>query len=190
MSKQFVCRCFYTDNYFLKQYNMHFVYNDDDDFLQRYGKIKQEKNRRENISREYLKRKAVILRRYERLHPEIFTLKVHFLDPRFLKLVEVCKSQARCREDVLSHIKSEDANEAYSFPVFTTEFCEKLMAEISNFEESDCPKGRPNTMNHYGVLLNELGFDDDFLDPLREDYPTSHHQASISTLWWGWSGLS
>ncbi|XP_043548538.1 2-oxoglutarate and iron-dependent oxygenase domain-containing protein 2 isoform X4 [Chiloscyllium plagiosum] len=32
------------------------------------------------------------------------------------------------------------------------------------------PKGRPNTMNNYGVLLNELGFDETFITPLREDY--------------------
>nr|XP_021388492.1 2-oxoglutarate and iron-dependent oxygenase domain-containing protein 2 isoform X2 [Lonchura striata domestica] len=30
------------------------------------------------------------------------------------------------------------------------------------------PKGRPNTMNNYGVLLNELGMDEPFLTPLRE----------------------
>ncbi|XP_038657129.1 2-oxoglutarate and iron-dependent oxygenase domain-containing protein 2-like isoform X4 [Scyliorhinus canicula] len=32
------------------------------------------------------------------------------------------------------------------------------------------PKGRPNTMNNYGVLLNELGFDETFITSLREDY--------------------
>uniref|UniRef100_UPI00398F2B24 2-oxoglutarate and iron-dependent oxygenase domain-containing protein 2 n=1 Tax=Pristiophorus japonicus TaxID=55135 RepID=UPI00398F2B24 len=32
------------------------------------------------------------------------------------------------------------------------------------------PKGRPNTMNNYGVLLNELGFDETFVTALREEY--------------------
>ncbi|KAM6377825.1 2-oxoglutarate and iron-dependent oxygenase domain-containing protein 2 isoform 3-T4 [Pluvialis apricaria] len=32
------------------------------------------------------------------------------------------------------------------------------------------PKGRPNTMNNYGVLLNELGMDETFITPLREKY--------------------
>ena len=26
------------------------------------------------------------------------------------------------------------------------------MEELCNFENSDCPKGRPNTMNNYGVI--------------------------------------
>ncbi|XP_072206876.1 2-oxoglutarate and iron-dependent oxygenase domain-containing protein 2 isoform X3 [Excalfactoria chinensis] len=32
------------------------------------------------------------------------------------------------------------------------------------------PKGRPNSMNNYGVLLNELGMDESFITPLREKY--------------------
>ncbi|XP_048820040.1 2-oxoglutarate and iron-dependent oxygenase domain-containing protein 2 [Lagopus muta] len=32
------------------------------------------------------------------------------------------------------------------------------------------PKGRPNSMNNYGVLLNELGMDENFITPLREKY--------------------
>lgn len=52
---------------------------------------------------------------------------------------------------------------AYTFPVFTPEFCQKFLEEIINFENSDCPKGRPNTMNNYGVchvllLFNFTGF--------------------------------
>jgi len=27
------------------------------------------------------------------------------------------------------------------------------MEELEHFEDSDCPKGRPNTMNNYGVLF-------------------------------------
>ncbi|XP_012951938.1 2-oxoglutarate and iron-dependent oxygenase domain-containing protein 2 isoform X4 [Anas acuta] len=32
------------------------------------------------------------------------------------------------------------------------------------------PKGRPNSMNNYGVLLNEIGMDENFITPLREKY--------------------
>ena len=41
----------------------------------------------------------------------------------------------------------------FSFPVFTRSFCELLLKELDHFEESDVPKGRPNTMNNYGVSL-------------------------------------
>ena len=39
----------------------------------------------------------------------------------------------------------------YSFPVFTKDFCTQFIAEIKHFEASPMPKGRPNTMNNYGV---------------------------------------
>nr|XP_039247999.1 2-oxoglutarate and iron-dependent oxygenase domain-containing protein 2-like [Styela clava] len=32
------------------------------------------------------------------------------------------------------------------------------------------PKGRPNTMNNGGILLDELGFNENFITPLRESY--------------------
>jgi len=40
----------------------------------------------------------------------------------------------------------------YQFPVFTREFCQWLLEEIKHFEaDNSLPKGRPNTMNNYGV---------------------------------------
>lgn len=43
------------------------------------------------------------------------------------------------------------ADKTYSFPVFTEEFCGLFVEEVEHFEASDMPKGRPNTMNNYGV---------------------------------------
>ena len=42
----------------------------------------------------------------------------------------------------------------YSFPVLTLEFTNLLLEELDHFEKSDMPKGRPNTMNNYGVSSN------------------------------------
>lgn len=47
------------------------------------------------------------------------------------------------------------AKKVYTFPVFTPEFCQEFIEEINNFESTDLPKGRPNTMNNYGVRLYE-----------------------------------
>lgn len=47
------------------------------------------------------------------------------------------------------------AKNVYTFQVFTAEFCQEFIEEISNFESTDLPKGRPNTMNNYGVRLND-----------------------------------
>ena len=35
--------------------------------------------------------------------------------------------------------------------MFTALFCQALLEELEHFEQSDLPKGRPNTMNNYGV---------------------------------------
>lgn len=35
--------------------------------------------------------------------------------------------------------------------MFTAPFCQALLEELEHFEQSDLPKGRPNTMNNYGV---------------------------------------
>lgn len=35
--------------------------------------------------------------------------------------------------------------------MFTAPFCRALLEELEHFEQSDMPKGRPNTMNNYGV---------------------------------------
>ena len=41
--------------------------------------------------------------------------------------------------------------EVYSFPFFTEQFCDQFTAELDHIEGSPVPKGRPNTMNNYGV---------------------------------------
>ena len=45
------------------------------------------------------------------------------------------------------------APNVFSFPVLTVEYCSKLLEELDHFEKSDMPKGRPNTMNNYGVSI-------------------------------------
>jgi len=37
--------------------------------------------------------------------------------------------------------------------VFRKEFCNDLIEELEHFEQSDAPKGRPNTMNNNGVQV-------------------------------------
>lgn len=55
-------------------------------------------------------------------------------------------------------------------PVFSAKFCQTLLEELEHFEQSDMPKGRPNTMNNHGVLMHELGLDDPLVTPLRERF--------------------
>ena len=43
------------------------------------------------------------------------------------------------------------AKNVFAFQVFTPEFCQEFIEEINHFENTELPKGRPNTMNNYGV---------------------------------------
>lgn len=52
---------------------------------------------------------------------------------------------------VQTALPSAEEKRIYRLPVFTVPFCQALLEELENFERSDLPKGRPNTMNNYGV---------------------------------------
>ncbi|XP_051539439.1 2-oxoglutarate and iron-dependent oxygenase domain-containing protein 2-like [Myxocyprinus asiaticus] len=80
-------------------------------------------------------------------------------------------------EGLMKLIQTEAAPRVYRLPVFKKEFCKDLIGDLEHFEQSKAPKGRPNTMNNYGILLNELGFDESFITPLRE-----HYLCTLSTL--------
>ena len=49
------------------------------------------------------------------------------------------------------HLPHCVAPRVYSFPVFSKSFCFQFIEELKHYEESDVPKGRPNTMNNTGV---------------------------------------
>ncbi|XP_069789648.1 2-oxoglutarate and iron-dependent oxygenase domain-containing protein 2 isoform X2 [Narcine bancroftii] len=180
------CRCFYTGNIFLQRYRLH-VDRDvaapelgqilqskgcktEEQFKEVQAEIDQEVQRRKLLSQASLERVAIISAHYHPLNPAVYVLQENFLAPEFREIVAYCRSEDADFEGLLDQMKSQPAERVYSFPVFTWEFCSQLVAELENFEQSEMPKGRPNTMNNYGVLLNELGFDETLITPLREDY--------------------
>merc|ERR1719199_1967065 len=56
-------------------------------------------------------------------------------------------------------LNEELPGEVFSFPIFTAEFCDLLLAEVFNFYASGLPASRPNSMNNYGIILNEIGLE-------------------------------
>lgn len=44
----------------------------------------------------------------------------------------------------------------FTFPIFKQDFCDLFIEELIHFEKSDMLKGRPNTMNNYGVRFYSL----------------------------------
>ncbi|XP_063207173.1 2-oxoglutarate and iron-dependent oxygenase domain-containing protein 2 isoform X1 [Chroicocephalus ridibundus] len=132
--------------------------------------IEAEVQRRKQLIHQSEERKAIISKCYKRKHPELYILQDSFLAPDFLEIVRYCTSPDAHLHGLLCYIKSFSDKRIYRLPVFTEEFCKAFVDELENFEQSDMPKGRPNTMNNYGVLLNELGLDETFITPLREKY--------------------
>ncbi|KAM4808619.1 2-oxoglutarate and iron-dependent oxygenase domain-containing protein 2 [Rhinophrynus dorsalis] len=203
-TKQFYsCACFYTDNIFIEEYQVHVRFTDVQQFRRDYErvlhnrgcrtpeqfthvleKVEKEVQRRVKLGEESMQRKAHTSFHYKPLHPELYVLQESFLAAEFLQAVRYSKSPQACLEVLLNHLHSIPGKRIYRLPVFAPDFCRDLLEELENFERSDLPKGRPNTMNNYGVLLNELGFDDTFISPLREQYL----QPLASLLYPDWGG--
>uniref|UniRef100_A0A3Q3L2T2 2-oxoglutarate and iron-dependent oxygenase domain containing 2 n=2 Tax=Labrus bergylta TaxID=56723 RepID=A0A3Q3L2T2_9LABR len=183
------CDCFTEDNIFLKDYKLHVNFVSEVQFrldyeaiLRRLGCVKeqqfkdvlneisQEVDRRRHLSETSVRRAAAIKDEYQPLHPHVYHLQESYLAPKFKQIVEYCRSVDTSIEGLLDLVVEEAATRVYRFPVFEKGFCEELLEELEHFEQSSSPKGRPNTMNQYGILLNEMGFDKDFITPFREHY--------------------
>ena len=59
----------------------------------------------------------------------------------------------------------QDTNcpDVFAFHLFTDAFCDALVQEVRSVQQSGIKVQRPNSMNNYGVILNEIGMEP-FLD--------------------------
>jgi len=106
-----------------------------------------------------------VIRKYatKRIHAELFASpaewKKEWLEPSFRRAMEENTPES-WRAILTEHLPGE----VFSFKFLTDAFCEKLVSEIYNFYESGLPARRPNSMNNYGIILNEIG-----LEPLIDE---------------------
>lgn len=104
------------------------------------------------------------------------------IDPRMWKLISE-SFQRGSREDVKKQLMGSGLIQeivpelVYSFPIFTLDFCALLMEEIRHFYGSKLPARRPNSMNNYGIILNEIG-----LEPMIFDLQDAVIQPLASVL--------
>ncbi|XP_037092925.1 2-oxoglutarate and iron-dependent oxygenase domain-containing protein 2-like isoform X1 [Pollicipes pollicipes] len=180
-----ICKCFYTENIYLKEFNLHVTYLNKAQFLKEYSpvlkklgcncpkhmpvQIEEEVNRRKQLQGDAAARHKYILQQYVPRNPLVYKLQPYFLHPKLLELVQLARTADVTAEQLTTRVKSLPGR-IYAFPVFTQEFCRQFLEELHLFEESDMPKGRPNTMNNHGILLDELGMNQEFFDVLREEY--------------------
>lgn len=104
-------------------------------------------------------------------HPDLFQhqtpgfplqLQEEWFDPQFWQAAQLGTEEAW-----RSILREELPDRAFSMPMFRSDFCEKLLEEIFNFYSSGLPARRPNSMNNYGIIFNEIGLEP-FVDALQE----------------------
>ena len=89
-----------------------------------------------------------------RADPELFdpALVSDWLHPEFLTL-----SKALYEGEEAEELVAEESRQVYSFPLLSDAACERLANEVEAFLASGLPARRPNSMNRYGLILNEIG---------------------------------
>ena len=105
------------------------------------------------------------------LEPEHFAPEFQQLATRIEALA--AQSAAEPAEQVAAllgdeSLVSEVARGIFAFPVLSQDFCGRLAREVDHFNAA-LPselKGRPNSMNNHGVLLDEAGFTGSLTDAL------------------------
>lgn len=185
------CACFCTENLYVARYGLHLRFLDEQQLRQDYGPIlrsrgcvssedfqqlvaelEQEVVRRRRLGQESAARKALIASSYSPARPDVYSaLQEAALAPEFLAAAKYSASLGADLAGLLQRLETiSEEKRIYRVPVFTAPFCQALLEELEHFEQSDMPKGRPNTMNNYGVLLHELGLDEPLVMPLREHF--------------------
>jgi len=88
----------------------------------------------------------------QRLHNWLFQTPWpdEYFDPTFLK---------HFREGSLREITNEIYHEVFTSPIFSTTLCAAIIEEMENFTRSGLPVSRPNSMNNYGLIINNMGLE-------------------------------
>ncbi|RUS87790.1 hypothetical protein EGW08_004455 [Elysia chlorotica] len=201
---EYVCSCFFNRQIFIKKYGLHVTYEDDNQFEKDFRQslrfrgcstekqysevllqVKTEVERRKSYHSTFLSN-FMRNKEYRYIHPEIIQLQTRFLDQRFLDMMQ--ENNLQDTDTLLQALAANGGHvhgpQVYSFPIFTKDFCQLLIEEISNFKQSTQERSLPNTMNFEGVSLDEMGFSCTFLTSLIKNY----FQSITKLLFSNWGG--
>jgi hypothetical protein len=67
------------------------------------------------------------------------------------------KQAAATAKIALKRLLKPEAPGVYSFPMFKGTFCDLFLAELDNYYSTGLPTPRPNSMNNYGIIVNQIG---------------------------------
>jgi len=98
---------------------------------------------------------------YTPLHPYLYRIHEDIFDPEFLDALNT--------GTLSSIIKKETDNRVYSFPFLSKRFSRDLLEEIEHYKKTGLPVRRPNSMNRFGIILDDIGFNT-FLQDLMVQY--------------------
>ncbi|CAJ1328074.1 unnamed protein product [Effrenium voratum] len=103
--------------------------------------------------------------KYEPLHPELFENQAEnlkrWLSPAFL---------AAATSGDFKEVLREESPGVFSFEIFKPEFCDMLLEEVSHAQQTAREVlDRPNGMNRYGLVLNQLGLEP-LITMLQQEY--------------------
>lgn len=68
-------------------------------------------------------------------------------------------SEGRLTPGRARELCEEVAPGIFAFPLLNDAYCDALMDEAAHFQASGLPVARPNSMNNYGLILNEIGME-------------------------------
>lgn len=135
----------------------------DDDPLDENMKSPENKLRRE---RTRLARTELIQQLYVPKHPDLFRLSDSMLVPSFLEAFHSGNLRSGNFDSI---IRKETDTWVYSFDLLADDYCKRFLEEVDHFQSFGLPVIRPNSMNNYGLILNEIGYDK-FLTELCQRY--------------------
>jgi len=119
---------------------------------------KESKFDRQRMLSMHQARKEIIQEHYQPLHPHLYQMKEEFFAETFVKAFRRYQ-ETKEKDGLMEILKKETETGIYSFEIFNLEFCRQLIEETENFENSGLPVTRPNSMNNYGAILDDFGFE-------------------------------
>jgi hypothetical protein len=104
-------------------------------------------------------RTRFIERHYKRTHEYLFAAPLDW--PRVLTDAVYQALIVRHDESRLQQLMRvvSDRTKLFSLALFQTQYCNDFVDEVERFEASGLPTSRPNSMNHYGVVVDEIGME-------------------------------
>ena len=96
-----------------------------------------------------------------RKHPALFDATSgwgRWIEPALLEAVAELEAgnESAVRSLLRVEVEGSDAS-VYSFAIFTTDFCDRFIEELDNYYATGLPQPRPNSMNNYGIIVNQIG---------------------------------